>query len=260
MGISDSVERFAFDFLGRARGVQVEPYDVAGRQGAVDGLLHYPDGGIAALEVSSVGPEPEARITNVLATGQHKRRPRGLRQTWIVQVPRDFHPGDLRKIDEVIVECDRLAATALRDLGHDDARVRTLLDAGVHAFAWRRDESTQPTIWVLAASIWGFVGSGIANLPQELGLLLRTDRMQSKLTKLVASGQTERHLFLLARPQAFSFPVFTELATDETLPDDPPRLPDALDHLWLTTEFQNSGIVHATASRWSRVPLDVNDL
>ncbi|MGI5506296.1 hypothetical protein [Lentzea sp. CA-135723] len=55
-------EKFAFAVVGKVLGVTVEEYDVLGRRAAVDALLHYPDGRIAALEVSSLGPPEEARV------------------------------------------------------------------------------------------------------------------------------------------------------------------------------------------------------
>lgn len=161
VGVSELVERFAFEFVGRVLGVRVEPYDVAGRQRAVDALLHYPDGHTAAVEVSSVGPESEARITNVLAAGAQTRRPVGLEHTWMVQVPRDLHPVELRKVDEMVLECERRGFATLAELAEHDAAADELRDLGVSAFIapWRA--GAQPTIWALPAMIAGFTGTGM---------------------------------------------------------------------------------------------------
>lgn len=47
---------------------------VTARQGAVDAMLHYADGRVAALEVSSIGPSDEARISGVLGCRGQSRR------------------------------------------------------------------------------------------------------------------------------------------------------------------------------------------
>jgi hypothetical protein len=59
-------EAFAFAVVGRVLAARIEPYDICGRQGAVDAMVHYPDGRTAALEVSSIGPDDEARIVEYL--------------------------------------------------------------------------------------------------------------------------------------------------------------------------------------------------
>jgi hypothetical protein len=43
-------EDAAFAIVGKVLDVAVEPYDLGGRQNAVDALLHYPGGQEAALE------------------------------------------------------------------------------------------------------------------------------------------------------------------------------------------------------------------
>ena len=72
MSVSSSVEQSAFEVVRQVLGVSVEEYDIGPRQRAVDALLHYPHGGTAALEVSSIGPADEARITNVLDGGTRR--------------------------------------------------------------------------------------------------------------------------------------------------------------------------------------------
>lgn len=92
-------ERFAFALARQVLGATVEPYDIRGRQRAVDAMVHYSDGRSAALEVSSIGPEDEAPILQYLASRGRCKRIAGLRRRWLVEVPRDFHPADLRKIE-----------------------------------------------------------------------------------------------------------------------------------------------------------------
>jgi hypothetical protein len=110
-------ERFAFAVVGSVLPMTVEPYDRCGRQRAVDAILHHPDGRTAALEVSSIGPDDEAAIINYLGNRGHCKSIAGLTRRWLVQIPRDFHPADMRKIDLVLPWCEaRGARHAVRSI------------------------------------------------------------------------------------------------------------------------------------------------
>lgn len=112
MGRSDTVstdsyhERLAFAVTGAVLGVRVEPHDRGGRQRAVDAILHYADGRKAALEVSSTGPDSEAPIQHYLGQRGYSRTVTGVTGTWVVQLPRTFHPADMRQVEEELRRCE----------------------------------------------------------------------------------------------------------------------------------------------------------
>jgi hypothetical protein len=246
-------EQFARAVVGRVLGVSVEEYDTGGRQNAIDARLHYPDGHIAALEVSSLGPQEEARITNILASGAQRRTVPGLTRSWMVQVPRTFHPSKLHTIDQALLRCEQLGVTDLQHAAATDELAEELDDAGVRITASPDREPGSPTAWVLTAPLGGFTEKGSAALPAELDAALTSDRMQSKLTKLAASGYEERHLFLQVRPLAFSFAVYDNLAFGGPLPTEPPRLPEGLSQVWLASGWKEGGVVRAIARQgWCR--------
>jgi hypothetical protein len=103
--VGRDVEQFALEVVRRVLHVDVEEYDIGPRQAAVDALIHYPDGRSGAIEVSSVGPQSEAQITNALA-GRARRHVPGLRRAWTAQVPRDFHPAGLSQLDAAVLRCE----------------------------------------------------------------------------------------------------------------------------------------------------------
>jgi hypothetical protein len=116
-------EQFAFAVVQRVLDADVRLHDTNGRQGAVDGIVTYPDGRVAALEISSVGPEDEVRITNVLSRSQSRRQLAGISHHWYVQVPGDFHPAELHSIDQAVLRCEELGFDHLSDAvgrGHTD--------------------------------------------------------------------------------------------------------------------------------------------
>lgn len=246
-------EAFALAVVGRVLGVKVEEYDVDGRQAAVDALLHYPDGRVAALEVSSLGPGDEARIMNVLDKQGHKRTIDGLVSCWVTQVPRDFHPGKFRLLEEALLHCEDRGFVDLCDAAESSVTVAELVDLGVRGVVTKEPVKAAPIVWVIPAPVGGFTGTGGLDLPSVVRSALLEDKMRSKIEKLAASGYDERHLFLSVRPLAFSFAVYDNLCFGGSLPDEPPVLPAGLSELWLTSGFKEGGVVRAIAGReWRR--------
>src|SRR5258708_3640973 len=93
----------------------------------------------------------------------------------------------------------------------------------------------------------------LPGLAGELGERLGAPRIQSKISKLAATGRAERHLVLIVRPSASSYPVYDALAFGGPLPGQAPSLPAGLSQLWLLTGIREGGVVRAVAGdRWSR--------
>jgi len=250
-------ERFAFAVAGRVLAATVEPYDIRGRQRAVDAMVHYADRRAAALEVSSIGPEGEAGILQYLAARGHCRTIPGLRRRWLVEVPRDFHPADIRKIETALRWCEERGLEHLSELSGTDRDMDALLTQGVRADIVARPGSAadrvESRVYFVLPVMGGFPGRGMASLSDELAEVLRTPTMQSKLDKLAATGLAERHLVLVVRPSAFSFPVYDGLAFGGPLPAERPCLPDGLSQIWLITGIRAGGVVRGIAgSGWYR--------
>lgn len=252
-------ERFAFNLVGRVLGAKVEPHDIGGRQGAVDALLHYPDGRRAALEVSSIGPQDEARILGFLEKGGERREISGLGRVWHVILPGTFRPRDLPIVDTLLVQCERLGFDSLMQ-GIGDDEIRALLQQGVNAEAIGLPAPACGWAFVHVREPGGWEGRGIQPLPDELATQLRTSGMRENIEKLAASGLDERHLFLMVRPSAFTFPVYDALSFGGPLPADPPRLPVGLSEVWLASTLIGGGVLRATADgTWRREPVTGSD-
>ena len=205
-----------------------QPYDRDGRQMAVDALLHYPDGREGALEVSSIGPEDEAAITNYLGSRDDGKSITGLTRRWLVDIPRTFHPADLRKMGGLLRRCESHGAGDLRGLAGLDREVDHLLRRGLRAYAAGPIDPGHARAYFMASPIGGFSGNGLESLPDELAVSLSTPKIQTKIRKLQASGCSDRHLLLIVRASAFSWPVFEGLAFDASLPGQVPVLPGGL--------------------------------
>jgi hypothetical protein len=124
-------ERLAFAVAAAVLGVDVEPYDRSGRQRAVDAVLHYPGDRKAALEVTATGPETEAPIQHYLGQRGRSRTIAGVAGTWVVQLPRAFHPADMRKVEEGLRRCEELEASHLSELAAAGADRGQLARQGV---------------------------------------------------------------------------------------------------------------------------------
>jgi len=254
-----SEERFAFAVAGEVLGATVEPHDIGGRQRAVDAIAHYPDGRAAALEVSSVGPEDEAPILQYLAARGHCKTIAGLRRRWLVEVPRNFHPADIRKIETALRWCEDSDLGHLRELYGSvrEAEADALLAQGVRADVIAGPgggtDRVDSRVYFVLAPFGGFCGLGMVSLADELAEVLRTPKMRLKLDKLAATGLPERHLVLVIRPSAFSFPVYDGLSFGGPLPGEAPCLPDGLSQVWLITAIRAGGVVRGiSGNRWCR--------
>jgi hypothetical protein len=261
MGRNRPDEDFAFEVVGHLLGAEVEPYDCCGRQNVVDALLHYADGrDDAVLEVSSIGNEDEARIDNVLGRRPY-RTIAGLTKVWYVEVPADFAPKELDVIDRALLHCERLGIDQFpaQALVYDE-QARALwarrVTAGVISTT---TPAPNPRAYGVVRGVGGPAGQGSEPLVEELFDHLQDPKMQSKISKLAkplddGRPRDERHLFLIVRPTAFTFPVYDALAFGGPLPSRPPRLPDGVSQVWLAS-LAAGGIVRAVASNgWLRSP------
>ncbi len=252
-------ERLAFTVAGTMLGVTVEPYDRDGRQRAVDAILHYANGRKAALEVSATGPDIEVPIQHYLGQRGHSRTIAGVAGTWVVQLPRTFHPADMRLAEEGLRRCEEREVMHLSELAAVGADHGQLTRQGVRADLI---EATGARVHFVLFPTAGSADPGRGGLPHELDVLLGTERIQSKLEKLAASGLAERHLFLIVLPGTFMHPVFDTLAFSGRLPDAAPRLPGGLSQVWLLTGVRAGGVVRAISGEgWRRDdPYDAIDI
>ena len=176
-------ERFAITVAGRVLGTDVREHDIDGRQHAVDAIVHYRDGRTAALEVSSVRAEKDAGITGFIAERGASRTVTGLRRNWLVEVPQDFHPADVRKVEDALRACEEHGMHRLQDLAGHDRAVREMLDGGLRGHAADGPGDAQDTsgsrVYLMLRPLGGFTGRGLAALPGELADVLETGLMRA---------------------------------------------------------------------------------
>lgn len=226
---------------------------------ALPAILHYADSRKAAMEVTATGPDRETSIQHYLGQRGHSRTVPGVAGTWIVQLPRTFHPADMRKVDEELRQREKRGARLLSKLTAASPDPGGLPGRGARADLIRTTGSR--VHFVLSPSA-GTRLPGPGGLAHELNAVLGEKKMQSKLSKLAASGLAERHLFLVVLPGTFRQPVFDTLAFSGPLPETAPQLPGGLSQAWLLTGVRAGGVVRAvTEQGWHRDdPYDAIDI
>lgn len=153
MGANRRDEQFAQAVVGRVLGLSVEEYDTAGRQSAVDALLHYPDGRTAALEISSLGSGDEAAVLNILDRDGHKRTVAGLSKTWSIWVPHDLTPRKLRLLGDALRFCEGHGLPDLKQAATSNPEADELHRIGVRGTATSPLNTDSQTVWIHVAPL-----------------------------------------------------------------------------------------------------------
>ncbi|TDD57691.1 hypothetical protein E1263_22630 [Kribbella antibiotica] len=251
--LSDSAERAAYHLVPvlLGGGVTAEQRDCCGRQGAVDFLLRYPDGREAALEVTSEAM-PRARQLNSLL--ENKALPNPGNWTWSATVgdPRDLPELDAR-CERIILACEAAGIREPRyayELWPANSDINWLMRSSVDMYGSpdlpKVSDGREVPFNVTPGSIGGGTSETLNEFGEVFQDLLGLENVQRHVAKLVRSGQTERHLFLVCGMTALPYSVFSALALRDVMPPTSPPLPVGVTHLWLMVEFSRWVFLVAT--------------
>lgn len=239
-------EKVACLIAERVTGGVAAPWDVDGRQGAVDAMLTMPDGRTAAFEVMSYDEDHGIQIDKLLYADENHWPAVG-ESWWTVQVG---SRADLPRLREsyarIVLACEAAGVERPDQL-------------------WRRPAVAHPDItWLVeesSSNMWGHpdvpavegarvrhvmvtstgrgggVDTSLQGLHAALGELFDQPVVAKHLRKLAKAEADERHLCLILHRSALPFAVADGLWTGATLPPDAPPLPDQVTHLWLLPEL-----------------------
>jgi hypothetical protein len=259
----DDAERLACRVAERITGAQARAWDVKGvkgRTGAVDAFLDYPDGRIAAFEVTRVASGREAlQLENLLGRDRFEWPLPGQWwwDLWISDV------GDLPRLqqcfEKVVLLCEAAGVTRPEHLGLTDS---DNLDDDV---LWLVEESSVslhgypdvPAVdgnrvrkaLVTPAGDGGMVDDSLSGLNDALADAFSAAHLPNHVAKLVSTSADEKHLFLIVHQTALRFEVASALMFGTTVPEGPAWLPTGISHLWLAPEFSNRVLV-GTSTGW----------
>jgi hypothetical protein len=242
LGGLDEVEQTACLIAERALGAKATPYDVAGRQGAVEAFLDYPDGRRGAFEVTHLATDDGAsfQLQSLLGSEGYRWLSPG-KWWWTIQIG---HPRDLprlRKVfDKIVLLCESVGVREPRHLpsAETDDDVRWLVEESSvqmrgHPNRLATDEHRVPRSLITQPAVGGFPDGAFNGLDDALSAAFDTTNIQRHLTKLRRTQADERHLFLVVDVYDLPFTLFDALVFGDRLPAGAPALPHDLTHLWL---------------------------
>jgi hypothetical protein len=237
--------------------VQAEAWDVDGRQGAVDVMLTLGDGRMAAFEVTNLGEEDALDLARLLGKIKYKWPVVG-DWFWRIEVG---SVADLDRLKLCFDEIIHICETA----GEPDPR---RIEGGwpTHpSLRWLvRESSSEMTGFpkILAKNLKrpmtevvprigaGFVDDSLSGFAAGLAKAFEKPHIQRHFDKLARTGADERHLFIPLHDSALPFSVSSELVFKETLPPEPPVVPDSVTHLWLAPAGSPRVLQWSRADGW----------
>ncbi|WP_445160954.1 hypothetical protein ACTXG5_22865 [Mycobacterium sp. Dal123C01] len=245
--------------------VQAEAWDVGGRQNAVDAILTLKDGRKAAFEVTNLAAEGALQLAVLLAKDKHKWPLPG-KWWWTIDVG---SVADLRRLkqcyENIIRICEQAgepypAQIAWEPSAHQD--LRWLVYESSSEMTGYPDQLAQnmknPGAMVVPVAGGGggggWIDESLSGFVDALSKAFQSPHIQSHFQKLASADADERHLFIPLHGSALPFSVSSELVFEETLPRDPPALPDSVTHLWLAPDGSKRVLLWIQAAGWQNVP------
>jgi hypothetical protein len=241
--------------------VDVQPYDCAGRQGAVDALLRYRDGRVGALEVTWLAAPGAQQLDRLVAAEAFSWELPG-RWQWTVAIsdPRDL-PRLRRCFISVVLWCEAHEIENPRQYwrAHGEPIPEDVLWAASGSVTFlgnRRALSVNPDgrrghAWLTHYASGVLVDHSLAGLTDALQTALGETHMPRHLEKLrLHPDVDERHLFLPVHLTGLGDQIGDALLMGTTLPPETPPLPEKVTHLWLAHHF-GERVLLGTADGWS---------
>lgn len=244
----DNAERLACRVAERVTGTHARAWDVDGRVGAVDAFLDYPNGRIAAFEVTRIASQRDALQLDYLLgrEGNEWRLPGQWWWTLSVADVREL-PRLRRCFNKIVLLCEAAGVTHPNDLLYSDNQE---LDVDV---VWLVEQSGSclsghphvPAIegnrvrsaLITPASTGGIVDDSLAGLRDALTDAFTAEHLRRRVAKLARTPANERHLFAIVHQSDLAFEVASALMFGTTVPADAPWLPAGVTHLWLAPQF-----------------------
>jgi hypothetical protein len=236
---------------------QAEAFAVDGREGVVDALLTLGDGRTAAFEVTDLGQEDALDLARLLEKIKY-RWPVVGEWFWRIEVG---SVADLDRLklcyDAIIRLCEAAGEPDPRRLDggwsiRPDVRwlVRESSSAMIGFPKVLAENLKRPMTEVVPRVGAGFADGSLAGFAAGLAKAFEKPRIQAHFDKLARSRADERHLFIPLHDTALPAGVFSELMFKETLPPDPPAVPELLTHLWLAPAGSPRVLLWSRAGGW----------
>lgn len=196
-------------------------HDRDGRQGVHDFELCYPDGRIAAVEVTSHAG-PDVQETRALLGKDNFKLPPVSPWTWLIGLPHGVQVKEFRdRYANVIRVCERERAVILEylpwDVQQSDPDVRWFLEHGVEVWL-QQTQPNEPKVYVIPQGIVDAVDDRLCGLNAAVAELLTVSTISRRLEKVSRARRSERHLFVSLDVGSMPNAVFLGLHRPEAVP------------------------------------------
>ena len=232
--------------------VEAEAWDIDGRQGAVDAILTLHDGRKAAFEVTNLGTESALKLAMLLAKDKHKWPLPG-DWFWHIEVG---SLEDLRRLkqcyENIILICEHAGEPYPYQIAWEPSAQQDLqwLVYESSSVMTGYPDVTKPGAMVVPVAGGGVVDESLSGFADALSEAFKSPHIESHFEKLAKADADERHLFIPLHDSALPFSISSELVFEDTLPPDPPPLPDSVTHLWLAPAGSRRVLLWSQAVGW----------
>jgi hypothetical protein len=240
---------------------EAEAWDVGGRQRAVDAMLTLRDGRKAAFEVTNLGEDDALDLARLLGNISHKWPVAG-DWHWRVEVG---SAADLERLEGCYGKIIRICEAAgepypdkvTGELSADPDLQWLIRESSSEMVGFPNilaKNLSHPMTEVLPPGGAGFLDESLSGFAVGLSKAFEKPHIKRHFDKLARAGTDERHLFIPLHDSAFPFSVFSELMFKETLPPDPPVIPDSVTHLWLAPAGSRRVLLWTRDAGWQNHP------
>jgi hypothetical protein len=253
----DEQEMAACLIAERELGAVAKPWDVDGRQGAVDAMLTLPSGRNAAFEVTNMAPRGTLETSQRLGADNFKWPLPG-KWWWTIEVGSPKHLTMLKQVyEKIILLCEAQNVTHPERIGFDpnaDADLQWLVQLSTCNMIGHPDLGPEKGAHVVPLSHGGAVDDTLSGFADALTAAFGSDpSIEKHFTKLKNAAADERHFFIMLYTGILPFPIFSVLMFDDPLPQEPPELPDHITHLWLAPNYSKRVLLWNRSDGWRNV-------
>ncbi len=241
--------------------VEAEAWDIPGRTGAVDAILTLRDGRRAAFEVTNLAGEGALHLAMLLAKDKHKWPLPG-DWWWTIEVGSLEDLKRLKRCYENIIRiCERARQPYPYEIAgepsaHEDLKwlvYQSLSEMTGYPERLAKD-MTDPGAMVVPNAGSGAVDESLRGFADALREAFKNPHIVSHFDKLAKADADERHLFIPLHDSALPFGISTELVFEDTLPPEPPPVPDSVTHLWLAPAGSRRVLLWSRDAGWRNFP------
>lgn len=254
-------EQLACRVAENVTGAVAIPWDIGGRQNAVDAFLNYADGRRAAFEVTRAGTDQAALQLDNLLGREGFEWPLPGAWWWDITITdvRDL-PRLRQCYRKIILMCEAINAprpelVRTPSWNVDEDLHWLLVESSVtfwgHPDVPSRDTFRTRKALVTSGGDGGVVDEALTGLRQALVEAFQVGNLHRHVEKVSRTAADEHHLFVILHENDLDFSVMSALMFDRSLPPNPAWLPAGLSHLWLAPAF-SSRVLLSAGGVWSQ--------